>query len=74
MEFAPLIGKWRAEGHIPIEPPITISGEARIERLGEFIVFTATAEPAEVCPTASRSSVALPTESRSRCTTPMLAA
>jgi len=48
MEFAPLIGNWRAEGQIPIEPPMTISREARIERLGEFIVFTATAEPAEV--------------------------
>jgi hypothetical protein len=48
MEFEPLIGEWHAEGEIPTEPPMTIAGEARIERVSEFIVFTATAEPAEV--------------------------
>jgi hypothetical protein len=47
-DFEPLIGEWRAEGEIPIEPPMKVSGEARLERLGEFIVFRAVSEPAEV--------------------------
>jgi hypothetical protein len=47
-EFEPLIGEWRAEGVIPIEPPMKVSGEAKIEPLGKFIVFRAVAEPAEV--------------------------
>jgi len=46
--FEPLIGKWRVEGEIPITPPMKVSGEAKIERLGEFIVFSAVSEPAEV--------------------------
>ena len=47
-ELAPLIGEWRVEGEIPMEPPMKISGEARIERLGEFIVWRAEGEPGEV--------------------------
>ena len=31
-----------------MEPPMKIAGEAKLERLGEFIVFSSTAEPAEV--------------------------
>jgi hypothetical protein len=47
-EFEPLIGEWHGEGEIPIEPPMQISEEAKIERLGALIVFSAVAEPAEV--------------------------
>src|SRR6266567_5951154 len=47
-KFEPLIGEWHAEGEIPMEPPMKISEEAKIERLGKFIVFRAVAEPAEV--------------------------
>jgi hypothetical protein len=46
--FDPLIGEWRVEGEIPVEPPLKVSGTAKIERLGEFIVFSSVAEPAEV--------------------------
>jgi len=47
-EFERLIGEWRVEGEIPIEPPIRLSGEAKIERLGKFIVFSSVSEPPEV--------------------------
>jgi hypothetical protein len=47
-DFEPLIGEWRVEGEIPIEPPMKVSGEAKLERLGEFIVFRSSADPAEV--------------------------
>jgi hypothetical protein len=47
-EFEPLIGEWRAEGEIPMDPPMKVFGEAKIERLGEFIVFSAVADPTEV--------------------------
>lgn len=46
--FEPLIGEWRAEGEIPMDPPMRITGRATIERLGAFIVFTSAGEPAEV--------------------------
>jgi hypothetical protein len=35
--FELLIGEWDGEGEIPIEPPMKISEEAEIERLGELI-------------------------------------
>jgi len=47
-QFEPLIGEWHGEGDFPTEPPMKISHEAKIERLGEFIVFSSVAEPAEV--------------------------
>ena len=46
--FEPLIGAWRVEGEIPIEPPIKVAGEVTIRRLGELIVVDSMAEPAEV--------------------------
>jgi len=49
-----------------------ISEEAKIERLGKFIVLSAVSKPAEV-PARSRSSAARPPASRSRCTTSILA-
>jgi hypothetical protein len=45
-EFEPLIGEWRGEREIPMEPPMNMSAEAKIERLGEFIVFSSVGEPA----------------------------
>jgi len=44
-EFEPLIGEWRGEGEMPTEPPTRMSVEARIERLGELVVFSSTGEP-----------------------------
>ena len=43
-----LIGEWRTEGEIPIDPPLKISGTTTFERLGAFIVVRSTGEPAEV--------------------------
>jgi hypothetical protein len=37
-DFDALIGEWHGEGEIPIEPPMMVSVEATIERLGDFIV------------------------------------
>ena len=47
-EFDRLIGEWHGEGEIPMEPPLKISQEAKIERLGKFIVFRSVGQPAEV--------------------------
>jgi hypothetical protein len=47
-EFEPLIGEWRVEGEIPIEPPMKVAGEAKLEHLGKFIVFSSVSEPVEV--------------------------
>jgi hypothetical protein len=52
-EFEPLIGTWHGEGELPIEPPIAISSDARVERLGEFIVFSSVGQPAAVPDTIS---------------------
>lgn len=46
--FEPLIGTWHGEGEFPIEPPMRMSVEATVERLGEFIVFRSAGEPAEL--------------------------
>jgi hypothetical protein len=47
-EFEPLIGEWHGEGEVPIEPPMRIYLEAKVERLGEFRVWRSAGEPAEV--------------------------
>src|SRR5207245_6559291 len=47
-EFQPLIGEWHGEGEVRTEPPMKISAEAEIERLGEFIVFRSVSQPAEM--------------------------
>jgi hypothetical protein len=47
-DFEPLIGTWRGEGEIPIEPPMKVSVEATAERLGAFIVFRSASEVGEV--------------------------
>jgi hypothetical protein len=47
-EFEPLVGEWHGEGEIPIDPPMRISADAKVERLGEFLVFSSKGEPADV--------------------------
>jgi hypothetical protein len=46
--FEPLIGEWHGEGEVPIDPPMRVSAEVRIERLGAFIVIRTVGEPAEM--------------------------
>jgi hypothetical protein len=46
-EFEPLIGEWQGEGEMPMDPPVKISAEAKIERLGTFVVFSTVGEPAD---------------------------
>ena len=46
--FERLIGEWRGEGEIPIDPPMRISAETTIERLGKFIVMRSVGEPADM--------------------------
>lgn len=46
--FDRLIGEWHGDGEVPADPPIQISEEATIERLGVFVIFRAVAEPPEV--------------------------
>ena len=47
-KFEPLIGEWHGEGEFPMEPPMKMSAEAKIARLGEFIVFSSMGEPADL--------------------------
>ena len=47
-DFEPLIGEWRGEGEIPIEPPMKVSVKATVERLGAFIVFRPVTEVGDV--------------------------
>jgi hypothetical protein len=46
--FEPLIGEWHGEGEVPTEPPMKISQEAKMARLGQFIVLSSAGKPAEV--------------------------
>ena len=46
--FEVLIGTWHGEGELPMDPPVKMSAEATIRRLGEFIVFSSVGEPAEL--------------------------
>ena len=47
-DFEPLIGEWHGEGELPIEPPLKMSTETMIERLGEFVVIRSVGEPADL--------------------------
>jgi hypothetical protein len=51
--FDVLVGRWRGEGEIPLDPPMKLATETTIERLGEFIVIRSVGEPAEVPDTVS---------------------
>ena len=46
--FEPLIGAWHGEGELPIEPPMTITVEATVDRLGEFIVLKSAGHSSDV--------------------------
>ena len=43
-----LLGEWHAEGLLPIEPPMRITTETTVERLGAFIVIRSLGEPADM--------------------------
>jgi hypothetical protein len=45
-DFEPLIGEWHGEGEFP-DPPMKMSSETTIERLGEFVVIRSEDEPAD---------------------------
>ena len=47
-EFERLIGAWHGEGDFPGDPPLHMSADATIERLGAFLVFRVEAEPKEL--------------------------
>jgi hypothetical protein len=47
-QFERLIGTWHADGEIPSEPPMKVSVEATVERLGAFVVLRSVGEPAEM--------------------------
>ena len=47
-EFERLLGEWHGDGEFPVEPPLKLSVEATVERLGEFLVFRSVAEPSEL--------------------------
>ncbi|MEA2518051.1 MAG: hypothetical protein QOF49_131 [Chloroflexota bacterium] len=47
-EFERLIGRWRGEGTVPSNPPLAMSSETEIERMGEFLVWRSTGFPAEL--------------------------
>jgi hypothetical protein len=52
-EFEPLIGEWHGEGETPTNPPLKLSTETTISRLGEFVVMSSVGEPAEMPDTIS---------------------
>src|SRR4026209_981857 len=52
-ELEPLVGEWHAEGEIPGEPPTKVTVDATIERMGAFMVFRSTGQPAEMPTTLS---------------------
>ena len=47
-DFERLIGTWRGEGELPIDPPLKMTVEATLERMGAFLVLRSTGEPAEM--------------------------
>jgi len=48
VDFERLIGKWHGEGEIPVEPPLKVSAEVKIERLGKLLVFSSAGQPADM--------------------------
>jgi hypothetical protein len=53
IEFQSLVGHWHGEGVIPTDPPLRLVSDAKIERLGAFIVFSSVGEPEAVPSTVS---------------------
>ena len=52
-EYERLIGHWLGRGEVPAEPPMQLSADMTIERLGEFLVIRSVGEPAEMPDTMS---------------------
>jgi hypothetical protein len=52
-EFEALMGDWRGEGDLPVDPPMRLAVETKVERLGEFIVIRSVGQPAEMPDTIS---------------------
>jgi hypothetical protein len=50
--FDRLLGDWHGEGDFP-DPPMHLVSEAAFERLGAFLIFRSTGQPAEVPDTLS---------------------
>ena len=46
-QFEPLIGDWHGEGELSTDPPVNLSAEVSIERLGEFVLLRSLGQPAE---------------------------
>ena len=46
--FEPLLGRWHGEGTLPFDPPMHLTSDATVERLGAYIVFSSLGEPAQV--------------------------
>ena len=46
-QFDRLIGEWHGEGEM-LDPPIKLTVDSKIERLGEFMVMTSVGKPKEV--------------------------
>ena len=51
--FDRLVGEWRGEGAIPIDPPMRISVRSTIEPFGAFVLMRTVGEPAEMPSTLS---------------------
>lgn len=47
-EFDRLLGEWHGDGEVPTDPPMKLSEEVSIERMGAFVVFRTDGEPDEL--------------------------
>ena len=47
-DFERIIGTWHGEGELPIDPPLKMTVEATLERMGAFLVLRSNGEPAEM--------------------------
>lgn len=47
-QFEPLIGRWHGSGEIPAEPPLAISVEMTVERMGALVVMRSAGQPEEL--------------------------
>lgn len=51
-DFEPLIGEWHGEGELA-DPPMKMSAETKVERMGEFLIIRSVGEPADLPDTLS---------------------
>src|SRR5689334_19596668 len=45
-DFEPLLGRWHGRGEIPMDPPVPVSLEMTVERLGELLVIRSAGDTA----------------------------